>query len=78
MTDYLPPPAFDGCQQGKWGDHRYSRRCTVEEIALIERLNEADLAKGLAAAAAARDVCLADMAAEIAEFDSLPITPSSA
>jgi len=77
-TDYPPPPDFDGFQHGAWGDPRYSRHCTAEEAALLVRLNEADLAEGLAAAAAARDASLADMASEIAILDDLPAPPSSA
>lgn len=78
MTNYPPPPDFDGDQHCRWGDHSYGRGCSAEEAAMMERLNEADLAKDLAAAAAARDACLADMAAEIAILDGLPEPIASA
>lgn len=77
-TDYPPPPDFADYQQGKWGDHRYSRHCTAEEAALLDRLQRADSADALAAAAADRDACLADMASDIAALDDLPPPAPSA
>jgi hypothetical protein len=42
MTDFPPPPDFDGYEKGKWGDYGYERGCTDDEIELLEAQAEAD------------------------------------
>ena len=36
MTDFPPPPGFDGWEKGKWGSFRYERECTDEEAAVLD------------------------------------------
>ena len=38
MTDFPPPPGFDGYQSCEWGDPEkvYKRECTPEEAAVLE------------------------------------------
>lgn len=55
MTDYPPPPGFDGYQRGRYGDDRYQRDCTPDEIAAIEAEQEADRAELRAEAEHRRD-----------------------
>lgn len=41
MTNFPPPPGFDGYRIGDWRDHKYERACTEEEAAILEA-DEAD------------------------------------
>jgi hypothetical protein len=36
MTDFPPPPGFDGWSVGEWGDRNYERACTPEEAAILD------------------------------------------
>ena len=38
-TDYPPPPGFDGEEDGRYGDHRYFRRLSPAEQAVIDAEN---------------------------------------
>jgi hypothetical protein len=36
LTDFPPPPGFDGWRTGEWGENGYERACTPEETAILE------------------------------------------
>jgi len=36
LTDFPPPPGFDGWETGQWGDSKYERACSPEEAELLE------------------------------------------
>jgi hypothetical protein len=36
LTDFPPPPGFDGYEKGEFTDFGYERECTLEEAELIE------------------------------------------
>ena len=36
MTNFAPPPGFEGWEKCKWGGWRYERECTPEEAAVLE------------------------------------------
>lgn len=40
MTNFAPPPGFDGWEEGTWRDLKYERACTPEETEILEA-NEA-------------------------------------
>jgi hypothetical protein len=44
MTDFPPPPGFDGYESGEWGSTRYERECTASEVAILEADRAADRA----------------------------------
>ena len=35
MTDFPPPPGFDGYEDGEWGEDDYARACTAEEPSIL-------------------------------------------
>lgn len=41
ITDFPPPPDFDGYRVGAWGDPNYERACTDEEAELLEADSQA-------------------------------------
>src|SRR5437868_9626580 len=36
MTDFPPPPNFDGDETREYGDYKYERECTPEEAELLD------------------------------------------
>ena len=65
MTNFPPPPDFDGYRIGEWGNHRYERACTPEEIAVLEVREAADSAEDLAEDEQLRDDWFAALRAEV-------------
>ena len=55
VTDFPPPPGFDGWQQGKWSDYNYQRACTEEETAILDADQAQAEAEELADEQALRD-----------------------
>ena len=65
MTNFPPPPDFDGYRIGEWGNHRYERACTPEEIGVLEAREAADSAEDLAEDEQLRDDWFAALRAEV-------------
>jgi hypothetical protein len=42
LTDFPPPPGFDGYRIAEWGEHGYRRQCTDEEAELLEGMRAKD------------------------------------
>lgn len=55
MTDFPPPPGFDGYQQRRWGDEDYRRECTAGESAVLAAALDAETAEERAEDEALRD-----------------------
>lgn len=55
MTDFPPPPDFDGWSSGEWGAPGYERTCTDEEAELLEAADAPSNPDGLADAEELRD-----------------------
>jgi hypothetical protein len=63
-TDYPPPGDFEGDQEGEFGDYRYTRSLTPEELELVRLDCAAGQREELAAEEAARDAWFAALRAE--------------
>ena len=55
MTNFPPPPDFDGYRIGDWRDHKYERACTDEEAAILEADEATAIADELTDEEALRD-----------------------
>ena len=55
VTDFPPPPGFEGWQQGEWGSRNYQRVCTTEEAAILEANHAAADAEELSGEEELRD-----------------------
>jgi hypothetical protein len=55
MTDFPPPPGFDGYEKGEWGDLEYRRECTPEETELLKANEATSAAEDLEEEEALRD-----------------------
>lgn len=55
VTDFPPPPGFDGWQQGEWPSRNYQRACTPEEAEILNASEAAADAEELSEAEKLRD-----------------------
>ena len=55
MTDFPPPPEFDGYEEGAWDDFGYKRVCTPAETAILEARESRFRAEELAQESDLRD-----------------------
>ena len=67
VTDFPPPPGFDGWQSGQWGDRNYQRACTAEEAAILEADLAADIADELSEEEELRDAWFAMLRGELSD-----------
>ena len=67
VTDFPPPPGFDGWQSGQWGDRNYQRACTAEEAAILEADLAADIADELSEEEELRDAWFAMLRGEMSD-----------
>lgn len=55
MTNFPPPPGFDGYEERRWGDEDYERECTKEEAAALQAALDSELAEERSEDEAERD-----------------------
>ena len=73
LTDFPPPPGFEGYQQEAWGEDGYERQCSPAEVAAIEAGNAADAEAALAEDEADRDDWFALIQGSVAPADEANI-----
>jgi hypothetical protein len=72
-TDFPPPENFTGVEEGMWGDFRYRRHCTDEELVLLEADTRLAATESLAEAAAERDRWFAQLKAQLDADGAAPL-----
>lgn len=72
-TNFPPPEGFTGVEEGKWGDYRYERHCTDEELILLEADTRLAAAESLAEAATDRDRWFAQLKEELEAEGASPL-----
>jgi hypothetical protein len=79
MTNFPPPPDYDGYERGTWRDLKYQRDCTEEEAALLDANEQAIMEEERSGDADLRDAWFALLAGGA---DALPsadtVSPPSA
>ena len=61
MTDFPPPPGFEGHQDGRWGDEDYKRECTADEAKRLRAARDCELAEERSEDEALRDSWFAQL-----------------
>lgn len=69
MTNFPPPPDFDGYRVGEWGDYRFERACTPEEIAVLGAWEASESGGELAHDAQLRDDWFNALRSELSPAD---------
>ncbi|MHA6724157.1 hypothetical protein [Sphingomonas sp. RS2018] len=70
VSDYPPPPGFDGWEEGDFGDDDYVRSLGSTEEPLMERLDPDSTPNRYAAELAERDALFEELARQVAELEA--------
>jgi hypothetical protein len=78
VTDFPPPPCFEGWERGQWGDIKYERACSPEETELLEATENEGINEERAEEEALRDAWFRMLKRELnASVDSEDMTPDA-